>query len=299
MFDKAERIGVIGLGNMGGAIGTNLCKNGFQVIGYDLLEANRENLLEAGGRAANSVGEVAEQSRYILLSLPSAAALQVVVSQLLPKAQIGTIVLECSTLSLQDKIRVNSSLTGTNITMLDIPLSGTGAQAKNGDLSVYISGDEQASNDVVPIIEGFSRSHYYLGRFGNGMKMKYVANLLVTIHNESSAEAILFGTRFGLPAQLVYDVISDSAGMSRIFQIRGPMMVHKNWQPATMTNELYKKDLNMIKEALDELGVCAPLFTATLPIYQHAIENGHAEDDTAAVYSVLEEMSQPADPIGG
>ena len=292
---KADNIGVVGLGNMGGAIGANLCKNGFKVIGYDLLESNREHLKNAGGCAAGSITELARQCRYILLSLPSVRAFDSAIAELVQSAAPGIIIMECSTLPLNDKLRANASLEGTGIIMLDSPLSGTGAQAKTGDLCVYLSGDEKAVECVLPMMEGFSRSHYYLGEFGNGMKMKCVANLLVSIHNESAAEAMLLGVRSGLPAQLVYDVISDGAGASRIFQVRGPMMVKRNWQPASMTNGLYKKDLNLIKDALDEAGVCAPLFTATLPIYQRAIDTGHADDDTAAVYAVLEDISAELD----
>jgi len=298
MFDKAEKVGVVGLGNMGGAIGANLCRKGFNVLGFDVLESARAKLAAAGGCAAESVEDIAHSCRYIILALPSVRAFETVVERIMDAAEPGTIVLECSTLPLKDKLRVKSKLEGTSIVMLDSPLSGTGAQAKTGDLSVYISGDEQAVMKVIPIVKGFSRSHYYLGEFGNGMKMKCVANLLVTIHNESSAEAMLLGVRSGLPAQLVYDVISDSAGMSRIFQVRGPMMVHREWRPATMTNDLYRKDLGIINEALSEFGVHAPLFQATLPIYQRAVDNGHADDDTAALYAVLEDMSVNASAAG-
>jgi 3-hydroxyisobutyrate dehydrogenase-like beta-hydroxyacid dehydrogenase len=277
---------------MGGAIGANLVKKGNrQVLGYDPSENCRKNLIEAGGRTVETIAEIGKNCPFIILALPSVAALEEDLDIILPVASPGTILLECSTFPVNEKIRLNKKLDGSGIVMLDTPLSGTGAQAKKGDLSVFISGDSEAAAKVIPIVEAFARSHYYLGEFGNGMKMKCVANLLVAIHNQSTAEALLLGTRYGLPAQLIYDAIFDSAGSSKMFQVRGPMMVKQQYKPASMTNELFKKDLQLIHEALKETGVHAPLFEATLPVYQ-AAQDSHGDDDTGAVYAILEKMSR-------
>src|SRR6185503_8693174 len=99
--------------------------------------------------------------------------------------------LETSTLPIEDKRRARAVLGAAGMTLLDCPLSGTGAQAKTGDLSVYASGPRKAYDAAVPVFEGFARSHYFLGAFGNGSKMKFVANLLVAIHNVSAAEAFV------------------------------------------------------------------------------------------------------------
>jgi 3-hydroxyisobutyrate dehydrogenase-like beta-hydroxyacid dehydrogenase len=130
-----------------------------------------------------------------------------------------------------------------------------------------------------------------VGEFGNGMKMKLVANLLVAIHNVSAAEAILFGKKLGLAPQKVVDVVADGAGGSRMFQVRGPMMATRTWQQATMKNEVWQKDMTLIHDALHELSLPAPLFAACIPIYHAAMSQGHQLHDTAAVYAVLEKFA--------
>jgi putative dehydrogenase len=109
--------------------------------------------------------------------------------------------------------------------LLDCPVSGTGAQAANKDLVAFASGNEAAFERCRQVLAGISRAQKYIGAFGNGSRMKFIANHLVTIHNLAAAEAIVLGEMAGLDPAPVFDVIGDSAGSSRMFQIRGPMMV--------------------------------------------------------------------------
>jgi len=284
-------VGVVGLGNMGLAMAANLVRSGFTVIGTDLLPALREALTKAGGAAAADTAEVAARCRRIILSLPSEGALQAVTEALETSGQAGTIVIETGTLPLAAKVRARDRLAERGVTLLDCTLSGTGAQAKTGDLAVYASGDTQAIEAFRPIIAGFSRACYDLGVFGNGTKMKFVANLLVAIHNVSAAEAILLGVRQGLDPAQVVEVIGDGAGSSRMFQVRGPSMANRTWDVPMITNRLFQKDLKLIGEALLAAESPAPLFNATLPFYTATLATGHGEHDTAAVYAVLERLA--------
>jgi L-threonate 2-dehydrogenase len=200
------------------------------------------------------------------------------------------VVAETSTLPESAKRRAHDLLARHGITLLDCPLSGTGAQAVNRDLAVYASGDAAAIKAFAPVFEGFARVRYDVGAFGNGTRMKLVANLLVAIHNVSTAEAILMGARAGLdPAQIV-KVVADGAGGSRMFQVRGPVMVDRSWDEATMKVSTWQKDMRLIHELLAATGTPAPLFAACGPVYNAAMALGHGDADTAAVYAVLEQM---------
>lgn len=285
-------VGVIGLGNMGSAMATNLIKAGFEVVGTDIVAENCQALTKTGGTAVSDAREVGKRCCYIILSLPSVGALDAVATDLVASCKQGTIVMETSTLPLTAKVKVRDLLAEYNIILLDAPLSGTGTQAKNKDLAVYASGDARAIETVVPIMDGFARAHYDLGEFGNGIKTKFVANHLVAIHNVAAAEAILLGTRYGLDPATLVKVIGDGAGSSRMFQVRGPSMVNRTWDEAMITNTVFQKDLKLIVDGLQAVGCPAPLFAATLPVYTAAMASGHAEHDTAAVYEVLERMSQ-------
>ena len=158
------------------------------------------------------------------------------------------------------------------------------------DLAVYASGDARAIRELAAVFEGFARVRYDVGSFGKGMRMKLVANLLVAIHNVSTAEALMMGVRSGLDAATVVKVVADGAGGSRMLQVRGPMMVARSWGDATMKVSTWQKDMRLIHESLTASDTPAPLFAACLPIYNAAMALGHAGDDTAAVYSVLEHM---------
>jgi L-threonate 2-dehydrogenase len=280
----AETVGVIGLGIMGSAMSANLVKAGFEVRGYDIVAARRAALKRAGGKPASSVSRL--NAGIIITSLPSADALHAVSQQLKRKC----IVVETSTLPIEEKVKARDTLKRKGITLLDCPLSGTGAQAKTGDLVVFASGERKAYDKAKTIFPGFSRANHYLGAFGNGSKMKYVANLMVAIHNVSAAEAFVLGMKAGLPPKLIYDVQANGAGTSRMFQVRGPMMVAGRYGDATMKNEVWQKDMKIIGEFAARLGVPTPLFNASAAIYSAAMAQGFARADTGAVCAVLEKL---------
>ncbi|WP_376848300.1 NAD(P)-dependent oxidoreductase [Caenimonas terrae] len=281
---------MIGLGIMGSAMSANLVKAGFQVFGHDPVAAARTRLKRAGGTPCAGVAEVVKNCGRIVLSLPSEAALDAVCAELVAAGGRGRVLAETSTLPETAKLRARDTLAAAGMTLLDCPLSGTGAQALTRDLAVYASGDTAAIGEFAPVFDGFARVRYDVGAFGNGIRMKLVANLLVAIHNLSTAEAILLGERSGLDAAQIVRVVADGAGGSRMFQVRGPMMVDRSWDQATMKVAIWQKDMRLIQEALQRTDTPAPLFAASMPIYNAAMALGHGEDDTAAVYAVLERM---------
>ncbi|HYD56999.1 MAG TPA: NAD-binding protein, partial [Burkholderiales bacterium] len=199
--------------------------------------------------------------------------------------------IETSTLPIEDKKAARDVLKRKGIVMLDCPLSGTGAQARKKDLVVYASGDAAAFRKAAPVLPGFSRAHYFLGEFGNGSKMKFVANLLVAIHNVSAAEAFALGMKAGLSAEDILKVAGDGAGSSRMFQVRGPQMVAGRYDEATMKVEVWQKDMKIIGEFAAKLGVATPLFNASGAIYNAAMAQGFGKSDTASVCAVLERLS--------
>jgi putative dehydrogenase len=282
-----KTIGVIGLGIMGSAMAENLARAGLRVYGFDLLASARSALKKAGGLPLASAANVAEQAPVLITSLPSAEALHGVARELSEK---GVVVMETSTLPIEDKERARDTLARKGVVLLDCPLSGTGAQARAKDLVVYASGDKKAYEKAKSFMPGFSRAHYYLGEFGNGSKMKFVANLLVAIHNVSAAEAFVLGMKAGLDPETIFKVAGDGAGTSRMFQVRGPQMVAGKYDDATMKVEVWQKDMKIIGEFAMKHGVPTPLFNASAAIYNAAMAQGFAKEDTAAVCAVLERL---------
>ena len=284
-------VGVVGLGIMGGAFAENLHAAGWRVIGYDIAPARRRALARIGIEIADDVGEVARQAPAIILSLPKPAALQATVAAIAKAKVPRRMVIEASTFKLEDKTVAEAVLRKAGHVLLDCPVSGTGIQAKAKDLVIYASGGSAEIKKLRSLFADFTRAVHDLGEFGNGSRMKYVANLLVAIHNVASAEAMVLGIKAGLPAQLIYDQIKIGAGNSRVFELRAPMMVKDRYDAPTMKISLWQKDMDVIGSFAQALGVPTPLFSATLPIYAAAMAAGYGEKDTAAACAVLEAMA--------
>ena len=156
---------------------------------------------------------------------------------------------------------------------------------------MYVSGDKAACEKCQPILDAIANHSFYVGEFGNGSKMKFVANVLVAIHNVASAEAMVLGMKAGLEPDDIFKVIRAGAGNSRIFELRAPMMVDNNYDNATMKMDVWAKDMNVIGEFANSLQCQVPLFNKSADIYAEGIFQGMDKLDTASVCRVLERLS--------
>jgi putative dehydrogenase len=288
------RIGLVGLGIMGSAYAGHLIDGGFPTVGFDPDAAALQRYTSRGGRAAASPLEVAQDADVVVLALSSVAAVDAAVfgnDGLAAGITPGKTVLDAGTFDLDLKERVRAELERRGASVLDTPVSGTGSQAQKKDLVFFASGARDAFDRVAAVLGTLARDVRYVGPFGNGSKLKYIANLLVTIHNLSTAEAIVLGERAGIAADTVLDVLGNSAATSRMFQVRGPMMASHSYEPATMRLEVYEKDIEIIDGFAKSLQCPTPLFSTSMPFYERAIEQGRGKQDTAAIVSVLREAA--------
>src|SRR5712671_1648696 len=282
------KVGVVGLGIMGGAFAKNLVAAGWRVVGYDIDPARRRAMARAGVEIAQDTKTLAAEAATIITSLPKPAALDATVAAIVDAGVRPRVVIEASTFTIEDKLKAERALRKAGHVMLDCPVSGTGSQAQVKDLVIYASGDSATIRRLRPLFAGFSRAMHDLGAFGNGSRMKYVANLLVAINNVASAEAMVLGLKAGLDPKTLFEMVKSGAANSRVFELRAPMMVEDRYDGASMKVLLWQKDMNVIGAFAKRMRVPTPLFTATLPVYAAALKSGHAEDDTAAVCAVLE-----------
>ncbi len=293
MSDKLN-VGLIGLGIMGGAFARHILEGGFAVVGHDVVAENVNALVGIGGVAGSSARDVAERSDIVITSLPSAAAFHEVmtgVNGIRSAKKSNLIVVECSTLTVEDKQKAHDALACAGTILLDCPISGTGAQAQTRDLSVYVSGDPAASEKCQPVLDAMANHTFHVGEFGNGSKMKFVANVLVAIHNVASAEAMVLGMKAGLEPEAIVNVIKAGAGNSRIFELRAPMMAENNYDNATMKMDVWQKDMQVIGEFAKSLECQVPLFDKSADVYGKGISQGMDKLDTASVCRVLEQLS--------
>jgi L-threonate 2-dehydrogenase len=286
----STRSGVIGLGIMGGAFARHLAAAGVRTSGYDLLAAKADAFKAHGGHACSSARAVAAQADIVITSLPHSAALEDALfgdQGLVAAGRTGLLVIETSTLSLEDKERVRARLASVGIGMLDAPISGTGPQAQAKDIAIFASGDRAEFERSRNMLSHFARSVRYVGSFGAGSKMKFIANLLVAIHIVGAAEAIVLGEKAGLDPSILVEVLADSAATSRMLEVRGPSMAAGTYATPMMKVDVFQKDLEIIANFAKQSKCPVPLFSASVPLFTAVAAQGMGGQDTAAVVSVL------------
>jgi 3-hydroxyisobutyrate dehydrogenase-like beta-hydroxyacid dehydrogenase len=288
---STKTVGVVGLGIMGGSFARNLVDAGWRVAGYDVDAGRCRALARAGVELAPDIATLAAKVPTIITSLPKPSALDATVAALAAARVPPKVIVEASTFTLADKEKAERALRKAGHIMLDCPVSGTGAQARTRDLVVYASGDSKAIRKLKPLFAGFARATRDLGAFGNGSRMKYVANLLVAINNVASAEAMVLGLKAGLDPKTIFEMVQSGAANSRVFELRAPMMVKNDYDDATMKISVWQKDMAVIGEYAKQVRCPTPMFDASIPIYVKALKSGLGAQDTAAVCAVLEKMA--------
>lgn len=289
-----EPVGLVGLGVMGSAMSGHLLAAGFPVLGFDVNPARIAEHEARGGVACVDPAEVARGAGIVVTSLPSAAALVVVLDGpggLGGGARPGLVVIETSTLGHDTKQDARARAAAWGGTLLDCPMSGTGQQARDGDLVAYLSGDDPAKERALPVLAAVTRRQYDLGPFGRGTAVKLIANLLVAVHNAAAAEALLLARRAGLDLADVLAAVGDGAGGSRMLQVRGPLMAEGRYLPATATVATMQKDNALIAAFAESVASPTPLFAAATVLYRAAVAQDRLQEDTACVYGVLDRLT--------
>jgi len=207
------------------------------------------------------------------------------------------IVIETSTLTLADKERAELALALSGAQTLDCPISGTAVRMKEGGWTIFGSGPQAVFKRAKPVMDVFTQNVQYVGAYGNGTKMKFIANHLVAIYNVAVAECMTFARKMKLDPQLVWSMFSSSPILGNgVFKLRGKLMVEQQYLPATMKVEVWQKDMQVIGDMAKSLDCPLPLFSACAPLYTTAMAQGLSQHDTASVCEVLGRMAGLATP---
>ncbi|MCL4801812.1 MAG: NAD-binding protein [Burkholderiales bacterium] len=278
-------VGIVGVGAMGGPIAGHIAKAGHRVVGYDPDPLRQVVLTELGGKLAASAGAAVAQADVSLLLLPTPKVMDDVVQEIAAHARAGALVLECGTFPIADKERARAALAARGIVLLDCPLSGTAAQAAVKNLALFGSGERGDYERALPVIEAFTERADYVGPFGNGMRMKLVANTLVATHTAAAAEALALAQRLGLDLATTHRVMSASpAATSAMLKHRGALMVARRYEPAGGALAILTKDARIIAEAAAQVGADMPLFAAAAARYNAAYAKGRPQQDAAVIF---------------
>lgn len=278
-----ERVGVIGLGVMGSAMSGHLIEAGYEVCGFDIEPSKMDALAAAGGTPRASAADVAQHSDLVLLSIASVEALADAAAGVAAGAHPGLIAAEMGVFPIPEKQAAFDVLASAGVELMDVPVSGTGIQAADATLVVMASGSPEAFDATRGVFDVLGRVTYYLGPFPNGSVMKFIANLLVSVHTLAAAEAHALGAAAGMDPGLVQRVISDGVGSSAMFEIRGPMMVADQYLPPSGRLDIIKKDAEIIQAFAASVGAPTPLLDVAVSSYQAASRAGLGDLDVAAV----------------
>lgn len=292
------KVGVIGLGNMGGAIALNLLDAGFQVVGLDIDPERMETFTAAGGKPAATPAEVTQDADIVILSLPSVAALEQVVhgsGGLLEGGRSGVICIESGTFPLTAKMSAAEALATRDIALLDCTVSGTGSQARNRDIVLYASGPAELVAKCEPVFKAISKAAPRVGDFGAGSTMKFVSNLLVAVHTVAAGEALTLAAKCGLDPGAALELITSGAGNSRMLEVRGPLMVAGDYDVGSATVETLNKDTEIILDFAAGQDCPVPMLSMAAAFLRSAAAQGWQDQDPAAVKEVLSALAGMVD----
>jgi 3-hydroxyisobutyrate dehydrogenase len=283
------KIGILGLGKIGRAVGENLLKDGYPVLA--VRRPSTEDFTKVGGELTASAAELARTSDLVITCLPNEQTMQEGFNGpqgIVAGAHSGLTVLEMGTFSAQLKAQLAEALNARGTAMLDSPISGTPSMVANKVGVLFVSGDKAVAEKWTDLLNAITPKNFYVGEFGCGMAIKLVTNFLVGANSLAVAEAFAFGIKAGLDPELMIKVIGPSAGGSRVFDFRAPMIAQRKFRPAPGPAHILWKDLQFIREESDRLGLAAPLLKTQLEWFGKMIAQGKENDEVAAIFEQLE-----------
>jgi 3-hydroxyisobutyrate dehydrogenase len=288
-----ERIGFIGLGIMGRGMAANLLRAGFSVRVWNRTPARMAALVEAGAQAGENPADVAAHSDIIITCVSDTPDVQAVVlgeSGVLHRAQPGTLLIDCSTISPQATKEMAAQLAERGVHMLDAPISGGSEGAAKGTLSIMVGGDAAQFDRAQPVLQAMGKTITHVGENGAGQMVKLVNQILVVVTMLGVSEALLFAQAGGLDLAKTLTAVSGGAAGSWTLSNRAPQVIRRDWQPG-FTVDLQQKDLRLVLEAADQLGVPLLGTGMVFQLYRTLQQHGLGGDGNHALVKALERLA--------
>lgn len=285
------RIGVIGLGNMGGRIARRIVDAGELVLGYDIRS---DNVAAAGARPARDIAELLADTDVVLLSLPDSRAVETVVyaeGGVLAGARSGQIVVDLSTAAPESTRRIHADLAAKGVPYLDAGISGGAAAAESGTLTLMVGGDPTALDLVRDVFASFSRHVFHCGESGAGHVTKLLNNFLNAVALAATAEVMVAGRKAGLDLATLLDVLNESSGVNFATRNRFPKIINGDYLKGGLTNTLMLKDVTLYTELLGQLGV--PSLNSAGPVASFGLARalGYADEISNTVVDAIGDIA--------
>lgn len=289
----SERVGFIGLGIMGRGMAKNLLDAGFTLTVWNRTKSRMTSLIDQGARASESPAEVAQNSDIIIICVSDTPDVEAVImgdQGIILGARADSLVIDCSTISPQATKVIANNLREKNVHMLDAPISGGSEGAANGTLSIMVGGEKAQFDRALPVFQAIGKTITHVGPNGAGQTVKLVNQILVVITMLAVGEGLLFAKAGDLDLNKTLTAIAGGAAGSWMLANRGPQVVQRDWRPG-FTIDLQQKDLRLVLEEADQLGVPLLGTSMVFQLYRSLQEQGLGQEGNHALVKALENIA--------
>ena len=295
-MSEVQSVGVIGLGSMGMGAAKSCVRAGLDVYGFDLNPQALETLGEYGAKAVSTNAvEFADKLDSVLVLVVNAAQVNTVLFKtgLAAALRPNTPVMVSATISAEDAKQIEAQLAEHDLVMLDAPVSGGAVKAEAGEMTIMASGAITTFEALAPVLDATAAKVYNIGEaIGLGATVKIIHQLLAGVHIAAGAEAMALAARANIPLDLMYDVVTNAAGNSWMFENRMKHVVNGDYSPKSMV-DIFVKDLNLVSDTAQDLKFPLPLSGAALNMFVSASNAGFGQEDDSAVIKVFQGIDLP------
>jgi len=287
------KIGFVGLGIMGKPMSKNLIKAGHELTIFDIVESAVKELESMGAKRASSSKEAAAKSDLVITMLPDSPDVEKAAlgpNGVFEGIRSGSTYIDMSTISPVTSKKVAEAAKPKGVRVLDAPVSGGEKGAIDATLTIMVGGVKSVFDDCLPIFQAMGKNIVYCGEVGSGQVVKACNQILVAGVLETASEALVLGAKAGVDPEVVLKVIAGGYAM-RVLDVRGPLVLKRNFQPGFKTR-LHYKDLGIALAAGSEYGVPLPVTSLIHEMMGAMKVLGRGETDHSAIVTLLEDLAK-------
>jgi len=279
---------------MGYPMARNLLRAGHEVAVWSNTTAKAKKLAEGEkGKFCATPKEVAENADVVFLCVGDTGMAKDVIlgaNGIIEGARAGSVVVDCSTIAVSESRRIGQALKASGVDFLDAPVTGSTPGAEGGNLTFMIGGDEGVFDKIRPLLNPLGKKIYYCGGAGMGLQAKLTQNLVLSNILMAFNEGMVLATKGGVDPELMLEILDNSAAKSGLISYKAPFVLTRNFT-TNFSVKWMDKDIGLMLESGQELGVPLVLTGLTRQLFQIAIASGHGEEDMCSTIKVLEELT--------
>jgi 2-hydroxy-3-oxopropionate reductase len=291
-------IAFIGLGIMGQPMSIHLQKAGFDVCGVNISPERTRPLVDAGGRAATTIGEAMVGADLVAVMVPDSPDVQEVLAGeggVFENAAPGMLIIDFSSIRPDVTADLAAQAAEKGFRLIDAPVSGGEAGAVNAALSIMVGGEAADFDDAKPVLEAVGKTIVHVGPHGAGQTVKAANQLIVAVNIEVVAEALVFLEAYGVDTEAAVTVLAGGLAGNRILDRKAPGMLAREFAPGFRV-DLHHKDMGIVTAAAREKGVVIPLGAVVAQLVASLRAQGHGDLDHSALLKVVEQLSGRSKP---